>query len=345
MRFCKKKWVLSGFSAILGYVIPNSIPFMQHRFSIKQYNEQLRPEIEGRYKYYAEPNKYKFEISNVGFTNCTRIWASETVYLIIGEEVYEGDDVPHFNYFVFNNSREKMWDLDKGKTIEIDIADYQLKAFSELLENYNPIIITRWKINYSGKSFNRHYIYENYYVFDTQENTFRDTNEVVGGTSYKNAITVYLTSGSKKSIRIFLLTGQFELDPPPAFLVRHDYTIFPLYLRTKVTINDFNESLLFVPEQPEIQVADDFAEGILRYVWTYGNGKWQKAMNIGGKARMFSKPIRLEPAYLSDEERKIVMANPSLLKYYRANRKKPEFTAKEILERAMNVYLTSKTNN
>src|SRR3990172_11076287 len=94
----------------------------QHEDEIKNYKEQLAPEIDCYYKYfYYMPNKesYKLIINNTGLIDCKSIWIQEKIYLIIGENVYEGEGVPHINYFVYNGSRTNMWDLEKGKEREI----------------------------------------------------------------------------------------------------------------------------------------------------------------------------------------------------------------------------------
>lgn len=290
-----------------------TIAFFSYRSQLSQYKEQIAPEISCYYRYFTADESYKFIIHNSGLIDCKDIWAQEKIFVIINGEVYHGDDVPHYNYFVYNGSRKRMWDLDKGDKLEVSLADLQIKAFWRVREKFHSEVISRWRIDYSKENSSKRYHYESYFIFDFSDRNFKEPEDYVGAIAYKNKIKDYLSSGSKKTIGIFDLAGDFEIDPPPAFIINPDYSFIPLYPWTKVSIADL-KNCLFVEPGFRIQPADDVSEGILRYVWKLENGRWSKVVNLGGQAEVYSQPIAMAKTYLSNKEAKMVMANPSLLK-------------------------------
>ncbi|OOP56282.1 MAG: hypothetical protein AYP45_09450 [Candidatus Brocadia carolinensis] len=288
-----------------------------YKDEVKKYKEQLAPEINCYYKYfYYSPNKesYKFIINNIGSIDCKSIWAQEEIYLIIGEQVYEGEGVPHFNYFVYNGSRTHMWDLEKEKEREIDIVGLQIEAFNILKDNFNPTIISKWKITFLKENSSKRYYYEKYFVFDFYDRIFKDLKDYVGGVSCENKIRDYLSSGKKSCIDIFSLTGDFEVNPPSAFIINPDYSIKPVSLWEKISIDDLNNSLLFSGvEGFEIQPSDDVCKGTICYEWKLENNMWEKVALAAGGATVWSKPIPVM-AYLLDKDAEKVRADPHLLK-------------------------------
>ena len=252
----------------------------------------------------------------------SHIWAQEKIYFIIDEKVYESDDVPHFNYLVYNGSRNKMWDLEKGKDLELNISEHQITAFIELrkkFEKYIPSIITRWKIDYSKKYQSKRFSNEKYFKFNLDDKRFEELESCVGGISDSNKIKDYLSSGLKKSINIFDLTGDFEINPPRSFLISNNYSIIPLDSWKKMSIEDFNSSLLFYPGRWEIPPSDDITSGYLFYTWKYKNGNWIKKITFSGMKEenwLFTKWIPMETAYLSDKDAEKVRTNPGLLKTF-----------------------------
>lgn len=287
----------------------------QHEAEIKNYKEQLAPEIDCYYNhFYYQPNEYyRFIVSNTGLINCKSIWAQEKIYLIIGENVYEGEGIPHFNYFVYNGSRTCMWDLERGKKLEVDTAGLQIEAFNRLKNKFKPIIISKWKIDYSKEYSSKRYFYEEYFIFDFNDRKFIPLKDYVGGTSLENKIKDYLSFGKKSCIDIFSLTGDFEINPPSAFIINPDYSIKPVYSGEKISLEDLNNSLLFLREGFEIQPSDDISEGTICYKWELENNRWEKVALAAGRAEVWSRPIPVR-AWLLDKDVERLKADPSLLK-------------------------------
>lgn len=289
----------------------------QHDKEITNYKEQLTPEIDCDSKYfYYTPNKisYKFTINNTGLIDCKSIWVQEKIYIIIGENVYEGEGVPHFNYFVYNGSRTHMWDLQKGKEKEIDIVGLQIEAFNRLKDKFNPIIISKWKITYSKEYSSKRYSCEEYFAFDFNDRIFKKLKDYVGGVSCENKIREYLFSGKKSCIDIFSLTGDFEVNPSSVFIINPDYSIKSVSLWEKISLDDLNNSLLFhVVGGFEIQPSDDVCKGTICYKWELENNMWKKVALLAEGAIGWSKPIPVM-AYLLDKDAEKVKADPRLLK-------------------------------
>jgi len=273
-------------------------------------------------------------IQNVGLIDAINVWAQEDTYVVIGEKVYEGRDVPHFIYFMWEGSHEKMWDITKDDEVEIDLADYQLNAFFKLMEKWNATILNRWVISFSSPFSSKRYRYEKYFLFDFTHGNFEEVSEVIGGVNLLNKVKNFIATGDKSSINIFKLTGDFEIDSPDSFLVNSDYSITPLYPHSNPTIADFNNSLLLISSFAEIQLSED-AKGTIGYKWKLENNKWDKSFFLGPSAQLYSQPIRLPLGYLSKKEAKLVENNPSLLKYYNKDREPPLSNADEILKKAL----------
>ena len=295
--------------------------YFYHTAVTNRHQEQLVPEIDANYKYfYNQPKtEHKFIVENTGSIDCTNIWAEEEIYLIIDGKVYESNDTPHFNYFIYNGSSDSIWNLKKEKNVEVKINPLQITAFDLLKENFKPIIITKWKFIYSKENSSKKYFYEKYFIFDFHDRIFKELDSYVGGKSYINKINGYLSFGPNRYIDIFVLTGNFEINPPRAFLVMKDFSILPLNLWTKLKIEDFNNSRLFYPGGLEIQPSDDIRGGFLFYDWCYENGKIVKeiiAKDKGGVEPLYYKAWPMPLVYLSKEDEEKVIKNPEILKYF-----------------------------
>ena len=109
-----KKWIkaLVFISPLIGLIIQHNY----FKVQLKQYEEQQTPKIDCQYKFYTDKQDYyKFSISNVGLIDCKDIWAQESIFLIFDGDVYKGDGIPHYNFFVYEGSRKKMWDLERSE--------------------------------------------------------------------------------------------------------------------------------------------------------------------------------------------------------------------------------------
>ena len=302
---------LQAFALIVGSIY--------HTSAIDRYKEQSTPEIDGNYKYFYHLPKteYKFIVKNTANVDCANIWAIENIYLIVNGKVYESKDTPHFNYFVYNGSRDKIWNLKKGDEVELKINPLQITAFDLLKEKFNPIIITKWKFICSKENSSKKYLFEKYFIFDFNDRIYRESDSYVGGNSYIKKINDYIDFGPNKYIDIFAVTGDFEINPPKTFLVMKDSSILPLTPWTKLKIEDFNNSLLFYPGGLEIQPSDDIGSGSIFYNWNYANGKFSKGITLKNVPEFFYlKAWTMPPHYLSKEDKEKVTKKPEILKYF-----------------------------
>lgn len=311
----------SSYIVILLETIALIAGFFYYTAEIKRYKEQLIPEIDCNYKYFYNKSKpeYKYIVKNTGSIDCTNIWAEEEIYLIIDGKVYESNDTPHFNYFIYNGSRDSIWNLKKGEEIEAKINPLQITAFDLLKEKFKPIIITKWKFNYAKKNSSKKYFYEKYFIFDFHDRIFKELDSYVGGKSYVNKINDYLSFGTNRYIDIFVLTGDFEINSPKVFLVMKDFSLLPLNPWTKLGIEDFNNSLLFYPGDKEIQPSDDIREGFLFYDWYFENGKISKRIRVEcktGEKLFYLKAWHMQLYYLSRKDKEKVVRNPEILKSF-----------------------------
>lgn len=293
--------------------------YFYYTSEVNRYKQQLPPEIDGNYKYFYHQQKteHKYIVKNTANVDCTNIWAIENIYLIVDGKVYESKDTPHFNYYIYNGSRDRIWNLKKGEEVEVKINPLQITVFDILKEKFKPIIITKWKFIYSKENSSKKYFYEKYFIFDFYDRTFKELDSYVGGKSYINRINDYLSFGSNRYIDIFVLTGDFEINPPIAFLVMKDFSILPLNPWTKLKIEVFNNSLLFYPGGLEIQPSDDIRSGYLFYDWYHENGKLSKGITTKNMPEQFylkSWPMQLY--YLSKEDEEKVIKNPEILKSF-----------------------------
>jgi hypothetical protein len=122
-------------------VIGNVLQYSSYRSQIKQYEEQQTPELDCRYSYNSIKDTLNFAIINVGLVDASSVWVNESIYMIIHDQVYEGVDVPHFNYLVYNGSREKMWDIPRDKDQTVELPRFQHKAFDYLMDRFHSNII------------------------------------------------------------------------------------------------------------------------------------------------------------------------------------------------------------
>lgn len=283
-----------------------------YRSQKKQYIEKQSPELDCYYEYLALKDTCEFYVQNVGLVDCKNIWVEEKVFVIVDDEVYEGDDVPHFNYFIFKDSRTSMFDLPKNLAHPIELETLQRKAFARLNDKFQSKIISRWLISFSSRVSSKRYQLEKYCIHTLEDRIPQDLELYVGGISILNKIRSYLTSGAKQSIRIFDLTMDFELNTPTSYLINEDYSIVPLFPWTTLSIEEMNKSRFFTATG-ETQPSDDM-KGSVKYIWVYKDGKWQKWTRGEGVSRWITEQMLLLPGYLSKEDAERVRKNPKLLR-------------------------------
>ena len=311
-----------------------------------QYLEQQLPDIDCHYEYIALNYTLEFYVKNVGLVDCKNIWVEEKVFAIVDDEVYEGEDVPHFNYLVFEGSRTKMWDLARGRNRPIELEKLQRKAFSRLVAKFQCKIISRWLISFSNKASTKRYQFEKFFIHGSEDKMPQELQSYVGGISILNKIKDYLASGPRKSIGIFDLTEDFELNTPTHYLINKDYSITPLFPWTILSIEDMNNAVYFIIIF-EPQLSDD-AKGSIRHVWKCNNEKWTKRTE-SKRAVSVTKEEKTLLYYLTKEDSEKVRKNPSLIRLFDPNRQPSseahrQQSEKKIREQALARFLNEHRN-
>lgn len=345
-RIIKSKASIAIGGFVLGFLASNLVPVLQFQWEIRTHSEELSPEIDTHYTFHPDDNTHHFFLHNVGLVGCTDIWAEEAVFVAIGGAIYEGTDLPHFNYFVYDGSRNRMWNLTKGNTLEVELAEHQMLAFSQVIRDFDATLISRWKIIFSATGRTKGHFQEDYYVYDDTNNVFRRAEAIVGGQALVEEVKAYLASGPRRTVRIFDLTGSFEIDPPPAYLIKRDYSILPVYPSTRLTLGDIHNSLTFIPEKLEIQEgADSKVSGTLCYSWTNENGIWRKTWTSSGKGETYTQWTRTLFYYLSADDNDKVAADPGLLHFASHDLQGSRPDDATIRARARDLYLSDRRTN
>lgn len=294
---------------LLGFTLECS----SNRNQIKQYKEQQTPELTCNYSYSHGHDALGFVITNTGLVDASNVWAEESVFLIIGDQAYEGVDVPHFNWIVYNGSREKIWDIPKNSSDqEVELPRLQHKAFDQLMGRFQTSIISKWAISCTSPTSQKRCRYDVFFIHSLSDRLPKRLEETTGGTLKRDQIRTYLSAGPVHQIRIFALTDDFELDAPVDFRITKDGVIHPLHSWTKLSIEELNKTFYWHSEAPP-QCSDDIT-GSLRYVWKHRKGGWAKLNQIKGKTQVMTQVMTTAVGYLNPEDRKRVEANPDLLR-------------------------------
>ena len=340
---------LIGFTASLFFNIKQC---EQNAIINQQYLEQIAPEIDCNYKYFTENNTYKFHIQNVGKIDCVDIWAIEEIFLINEKGIYEGFDVPRFHYLLYEGSREKIWDIKKDSLVIINLPKYQILAFNHLKERFGFDIVSKWSFTFSSPLYRKRFQSEKLFKYIFEERLFTNLEDNIGGRNHYNMIQDYIYSGTKRRIMIFDLTGDFEIDAPRSYLINSDYSITPLFPWTKISIKQFNESLLLGNNiTSDVQISDDNTIGSIFYTVEYKNGIWSKGATMStseskGSEKylsLYSKVIPSPIWYLNKEEHQKFLRNQKILKYYNSDREIPKGSEKEIIEKAKIKYIKDRS--
>lgn len=294
-------------------LIANIMQYSSYHSQIEQYREQQTPELDCDYSYSHTHDTLKFIITNTGLVDASNVWAEETVFMIIGDQVYEGVDVPHFNWIVYNGSRDKIWDIPKSdRDQEVELPRRQRQAFDNLMNRFQTSIISKWTISCTSATSHKRYKYDAFFVHDLSDKFPGRLENTTGGARKRDLIMTYLSAGPVHQIRIFAFTNDFELDTPIDFRITKDGTIHPLYSWTKLSIEEYNNTFYWSSEAPP-QRSDDIT-GSLRYVWIYNKDGWGKFTSITGKTQVMTLAMTTGIGYLDFDDRKSVEANPDLLR-------------------------------
>lgn len=308
-------------ATIVILIIGNIVQYFSYRAQIIQYREQQTPELDCDYSYSHTHDTLNFIITNTGLVDASNVWAEESVFMIIGDQVYEGVDVPHFNWIVYNGSRDKIWDIPKNdRDQEVELPRLQRKAFDYLMNRFQTSIISKWTISCTSAISQKRYEYDEFFVHNLADRSPKRLEETTGGSIKRDQIMTYLSAGPVHQIRIFALTNDFELDAPIDFRISKDGTIHALHSWTKLTIEEFNDTFYWSSEAPP-QVSNDIT-GSLRYIWIYSKDGWGKFTQIKGKTQVATQAITIGIGYLDFDDRKRVEANPDLLRKGTGDKKK-----------------------
>ena len=301
--------------SLLGNIVQHSsyqIQKEQYHTQIEQYREQQTPELDCDYSYSHTHDTLKFIITNTGLVDASNVWAEESVFMIIGDQVYEGVDVPHFNWIVYNGSRDRIWDIPKKDgDQEVELPRRQRQAFANLMNRFQTSIISKWTISCTSATSHKRYKYDAFFVHDLSDNFPERLENTTGGARERDLIMTYLSAGPVHQIRIFAFTSDFELDTPIDFRITKDGTIHPLHSWTKLSIEEFNNTFYWHSEAPP-QRSDDIT-GSVRYIWIYTKDGWAKFNHIKGKTQVMTLAMKIGIGYLEADDRKRVLSNPDLL--------------------------------
>jgi len=314
-------------------IVGNVVQCRSYRNEKARYLEQQMPQVDCDYELQSLPDQRGFSIRNVGLVDARDVWARETIFAIINDQVYEGTDVPHFNYLVFNGSRTKIWDIPKDGEQNLTLPSLQAKAFETLMQRFQTELISRWTISYSSPVAGKRYTVEDYFLHTPSERMPKRLTDTVGGQTLRNRINDYLASGPKHEIRIFGLTEDFELDPPLHYLIMKDLSIRPIHEWTKLSIEEIQNSFMEITDFVEPEIADD-TTGWVQYIWNHKDGRWSKFVNQK-RAFVVTKSFRMLWTYLTPEDAERVKKDPSLLG---SGKRNPE-REREVQENAKQKYI------
>jgi hypothetical protein len=304
----KRRWIKHAplIVSILALILTN----VYNWANLAHYREQQTPELDCRYEYNGIKDSLGFRVSNVGLVDARSVWATESIFMIINGKVYEGTDVPHFNYIVCGGSRDRMWDIPRRNWQPVELPKYQHLAFVGLMKRFQTEIVSKWAISYSPLASSKRFSREEYFLHDLSDAMPRKLTDITGGPAKRDRITAYIASGPRHEITICDLTDDFELDAPSDYRVTKDYSVHPVHPYTRLSIEEINNTRLWsMSGKP--QVADD-VKGTLSYIWKHKDGKWSKWTSVRGGV-WTTQPFSMPQTYLNPEDAERLKLDPTLL--------------------------------
>lgn len=271
--------------------------------------KQSPPELDLNYSFDADSNKLSLDIKNIGLVDCDKVWVEEKIYIIIDSMVYEGVDIPHFNYFVFNDSKDKLFELDKDDNHVLKIDNLQYLAISQLIERFHSKVFSHWKLTYISASTNKQFSTEKYFLHENLNQLPTELILTTGGFGLKERIENYRKHGVESKIKIFTLTNKFELNTPDVFLITKDAEIRSLDNKSNLSIEELREVHLILGS-PQIQISNEL-KGTIRNVWSYDRVKneWGENMEASNNWKFHTQPFKSLLGFLSLEDYKKVLNN------------------------------------
>ncbi len=273
--------------------------------------KQSPPELEVSYIYEPESDDLFINIFNSGRVDCEKVWVEERIYAIIDSSVYEGIDIPHFNYLVFKDTKDKIFELKKSKKHLIKIDSLQSLAIVQLHQRFNAQIISYWELTYSSKNSGKQFSAGRYFFHDNLDVLPKILKTTTGGQGIKEQIENYKKYGNKKSIKIFDLTNRFELNTPDDYIITKDSKIRSLENQFQLSIEELRNTHVLI-QNNQIQNSKEL-KGTLKQNWSYNRNKnsWEKSLFSFGKGKYIIQfvPVRSLLGYLSIEDYQKVIKN------------------------------------
>ncbi len=178
--------VLVPVIALAASIVGNVIQYCSYTNEKARYLQQQTPQLDCDYELFSLPDRRALKIRNVGLGDARDVWASEAIFAIINDQVYEGTDVPHFHYLVFNGSRTKIWDIPKDGEQNLALPSLQGRAFESLMQRFQTELISKWTISYSSPVTVKRYSVEEYFLHSPSERMPKRLTDTVGGQALRN---------------------------------------------------------------------------------------------------------------------------------------------------------------
>jgi hypothetical protein len=93
------------------------------------------------------------------------VWVKETAFLLKGDEVYHASLVPSFEYFVWNGSTKRMFDMEPGDSKVLKIEPFQAEVVNRLHEQTGGKIILLWTIRFKRNTNGKEFVRNWYFTF------------------------------------------------------------------------------------------------------------------------------------------------------------------------------------
>ncbi len=298
-----------GASLILSYIVT----FSAIVFGVTQCIQNNRitkhgpPELDVSYIFEADTDDLFINIINVGFVDCEKVWLEEKIYVLIGDLIYEGVDIPHFNYIIYNDSRDKLFELDKADNNKIKLDSLGSLAIHHIIERFEAKVVSCWKLSYKSDFSEKQFSVEKYFIHNNLNALPSDLFSMTGGLGLKEKIERYRSHGEIRKIKIFELTDRFELNTPDNYLITNDSEIRSLDNQSYLTIEELMNAYLILGGG-DIQNSEDM-KGTLKWIWEYNRDKneWIKSLQNIGKSKWYGMPFKSMLGYLRMEDYKKVI--------------------------------------
>lgn len=278
-------------------------------------SEQISPELDVNYSFESKNDDLFIKIENIGIVDCEKVWLQEKIYVLIDSLIYEGFDIPHFNYIVYKNSKEKLFELKKGENHEIKLDSLQFVAFQMLHERFNAKIISCWKLMYNSKKSNKKYSSEKYFVHEYMNLNPTLLIQETGGYNILQKIEDYIRFGIPRGIKIFPLTRNFELNTPNEYIITKSGDVKNIDNKKYLTLDELKDTHIICGTL-DVQMSSDL-RGTFQKSWDYNKDKkeWTIYLIGTGERNFYTRPFKSRVGYLREDEYRKVIENKEKYSY------------------------------